>query len=154
MKIPIIFHDREMAIFAESEINARFYGNLMYIKFDKPYCWLHFTENEEFKVEIPLKVMTDNLPKAGFFKCKRSAVVNICYLLRLKVHSRTIEMNDGTTFKLSKQDVNDFRQLLKRTPRLSPPCTDCHSCTNDTCESQIVFCRRIEAKPREQADMT
>ena len=150
MKTLITFYDRKMAIFAESEINARFYGNLMYIKFDKPHCWLYFTENEKFKVEIPLKEMTDNLPKAGFMKCKRSAVVNICYFKKLIGHSRTIEMNDGTTFKLSKQDVNDFRQLLKRTPRISPPCTDCNSCTNDNCESQIVFCRRIETKQKNE----
>jgi len=45
MKSKIIFHDLKMEILVETGVIARYYGELMYIIYDAPYCWLYFTGN-------------------------------------------------------------------------------------------------------------
>ena len=152
MKTSITFYDREMAISAKGDIHVRSYANLKYIKCDKPHCLLYFTGEEELEVEITLKELIDNLPKAGFMKCNRSSILNICYLKDLIRHSRLIEMKDGTKFKLSKKVMSDIQPLLKSAPRLSPRCHDCYTCTDENCASQIVFCRRFENQPKKQSE--
>ena len=150
MKSKITFYDRKMAIPVETGIDARYYGELMYIIFDKPYCWLHFTGNTKYRVETTLQYMMNNLPKAAFIKCRRSAILNLCYFKSFRKLPQTIVMDDGATFKLSKQNVLDFKVMMSRLSRISPPCPVCYTCTNEECASRIVFCQRKNKKPKEE----
>jgi len=142
MKSKILFHDRKMVIPIETGFIAHDYGELMYILFDKPYCVLHFTGNCKYWVEISLQYMIDNLPKSGFMKCKRSAIINICYYKNFRKIESEIVMEDGARISLSKQNISDFKLMIKCLPNISPPCPACHRCTNLACENRLAFCRR------------
>ena len=139
MKSKISFCDRKMVIPVETGVDVRYYGELMYIIFDKPYCWLHFTENTKYKVEVTLKDMMDNLPKEVFMKCKRSAILNLCYCKVFRKKPPVIVMDDGEKFMLSRQNVQDFRRMTNILPRISPPCHTCYTCRNDKCENRVIF---------------
>ena len=152
MKAKILFYDRKMGIPDKGVITPHYYGDLMYIQVDKPYCDLYFTGNIKYHIEVTLKEMIENLPKAGFLLCKRSAVVNLCYIkcFNLKNNPPKIVMNDDTIFMLSKKNKIEVEEMLKSTPRISPPCDPCYTCSDDKCESQIVFCRRKELRPEKK----
>ena len=142
MKSKISFHDLKMSIPDKKGIDTHFYGDLMYIMVDKPYCDLFFAGNIKCHVEVSIKEMMNNLPKAGFIQCNRSAIANLCYMKRFNKNPRTLEMSDGTIIKLSSLNMYEFENILKSTPRISPPCRNCYICTEDECESRVVFCRR------------
>ena len=144
MKAKILFYDRKMGIPEKGVIITHYYGDLMYILVDKPYCDLYFTGNIKYHFEVTLKELMEHLPKAGFLLCKRSAVANLCYMKRFRKNPPTIVMNDDTIFKLSRKNKIELEEMLNRIPRISPPCTPCYTCTDAKCESQIVFCRRKE----------
>lgn len=142
MNFQIKFDDRIMGISTKSGIETRYYGELMYFIFNKPYCDLYFTGNKKYCVEISLKDLIENLPSGAFFKCKRSAVVNLCYFKAFRKREREIEMEDGKKIELSKQNVPDFGKIFSNLPCISPPCRACYECDDHACDSQIVFCRR------------
>ena len=152
MKAKILFCDRKMVIPDKGVMTPHYYGDLMYIEVDKPYCDLYFTGNIKYHIEVTLKELIENLPKAGFLLCKRSAVVNLCYIKRfnLKKNPPTIVMNDDTIFMLSKKNKIELEKMLYSTSRISPHCTPCITCTDDECESQIVFCRRKELRQQKK----
>ena len=153
MKAKILFYDRKMGIPDKGVITPHYYGDLMYIEVDKPYCDLYFTGNIKYHIEVTLKEMIENLPKAGFFLCKRSPVVNLCYIKRFnfKNNPPKIVMTDDNIFMLSKKNKLELEEMLKSTPRISPPCTPCYTYSDDECESKIVFCRRKELRQEKKA---
>ena len=127
MKSKIIFFDQKMAITTETGIVFRYYDDLMYILFDKPYCSLYFTGNVRYMAEVPLQYIMDNLPKTTFMICKRSAVLNICYCRELKKSTRMVEMEDGTEINLSKRNMLNFKWMIDNLSCISshrPNCTD------------------------------
>jgi len=140
MKPKISFYDRKMVIPIKRGVDACYYGELMYVKFDKPYCILHFTGSKKYKVEISLKEMMDNLPQNTFFKCKRSAILNICYFRSFSNNPPMITMDDGAKFELSKQNVQFFNQIKINFTRISPPCHSCYTCKYETCKNRVLFC--------------
>ena len=144
MRTEILFFERKMAIPIKSGIVTRYYGELMYIKYDKPYCWLYFIKNNKFLVEFSIQELFDNLPEASFLKCKRSAILNICYLRSFTEDSMMAEMADGTTLNLSKKNVLTIREMIKNLSEISPQCPICYPCTDEKCESQILFCSRMK----------
>ena len=152
MKEKILFYDRKMGIpdANKREMITHYYGDLMYIMVDKPYCDLYFAGNFKYRVVITLKEMMEHLPKAGFMICKRSALVNLCYMKRFKKNPPMIVMNDDTIFNLSKQNKIELEEMMNSTPRISPPCTPCYTCTDNECESQVVFCRRKELRRQKE----
>ena len=147
MKVNIVFHDRKMEIPVKSGIDIHYYGDLMYIKFDKPYCSLYFADKTKYTVEISLQSMKNNLPNATFMKCKRSAIVNLCYCKHLRTNPPGIVMEDGEKFKLSKQNVPEFRSKINNLAHISPPCPEFYKCRRDECESLGLFCR-LQNKPQ------
>ena len=142
MKSKILFHDRKMVIPIETGCVTHYYGELIYILFDKPYCVLYFTGNIKYRVETSLRYMMDNLPELGFMKCKRSVIINICYYKSFRKIVPEVVMEDGASFKLSRQNVLDFKMMIKCLPNMSPPCPACHICADNDCGSRLAFCRR------------
>ena len=62
MKSKIAFHDLKMEIAEGTKVVSRFYGELMYIIYDAPYCRLYFNDTQKYQVKIALQFMSDNLP--------------------------------------------------------------------------------------------
>ena len=144
MKSKILFYDRKALIQTETGYAAYYYGDLMYIVFDKPYCKFHFIDGVVCKIEISLQYLLDNLP-AAFTKCKRSTIVNLCYIKNFRTKNPPkIIMVDNVGFKLSKQNVQEFELKISNMPRISPPCPACNDCMDVKCKSQVAFCRRNE----------
>ena len=142
MKQKIVFKEKKMIIPVKTGEVYRYYGELMYVIFDKPYCWLHFTGNTKYCVEVNLQHIMDNLPEAVYIKCKRSAIVNACYCKELKTNLQKAVMEDGTEIKLSKRNVPVFKQMMVDLPRISPPCPSCYTCKNENCINRALFCRQ------------
>lgn len=141
MKTKFIFHHRKFVLAIETGFVSHYYGELMYIKFDKPYCLLHFTENIKYTIEIPLHYVMNNLPKAGFMRCNRSTIINLCYFTSFQKITSEIVMEDGAKFRLSRKNVLDFKLMMHNMPITSPPCSLCNRCTNDACEGRMFFHR-------------
>ena len=142
LKQKIVFKDRKMIIFEKKGTVCRYYGDLMYVTFDKPYCRLHFAGNTKYCTEVNLQHIMDNLPKAVYIKCKRSAIVNVCYCKELKSNPPMVVMEDGMEIKLSKRNVPVFKQMMNDLPRISPPCPSCYTCRNENCINRVLFCRQ------------
>ena len=109
MKSKIIFYDRKMAIPVKTGIVTGYYGELMYIQFDKPYCLLNFTGKNRYMVEVSLQYIIDNLPEGMFLKCRRSAILNVCYCKELINTPPTAVMEDGVKIRLTKLNVWDLK---------------------------------------------
>ena len=142
MKSKIIFHDLKMEILVETGIIARYYGELMYVIYDAPYCWLHFTGKNRYRVVVTMKKLMDNLPNASFFRCKRSTIFNVCYYKEYVMAKSMVVMEDGREFKLTRRNILNFNAMRNDISRISPPCTTCYTCTNKKCESRVTFCRQ------------
>jgi len=139
----IVFHDQKMEISVKNGADARYYGELMCIVYDAPFCKLHFADNTDYTVETSLQSIIDNLPEAPFFKCDRSVVINICYYKGYRLNPSVIVIDGGKEFKLSRRNVNDFIKKMKNNlPRISPPCPKCYTCKIEECENRILFVRR------------
>ena len=63
MKSKIYFYDRKMLIPVKNGTITRYYGELMYIIFNKPYCELYFSGDTKYMIESSLQYMIENLPK-------------------------------------------------------------------------------------------
>ena len=109
-----------MEIPVKNGADARYYGELMYVIYDAPYCKLSFVDNTNYTVETSLQSIIDNLPEATFFKCNRSAVINICYYKGYRLKPPVIVTDDGKEFNLSRRNVKDFITIKNNLPRISP----------------------------------
>ncbi len=146
MKTKIVFHDLKMEIPTETGEVAHFYGELMYVVYDRPYCWLHFTGNARYKIEASLKYLMDNLPQDAYIQCSRSVIFNICYYREYRKDPPVVIMDDGMAFNLSRRNVMDFKRQKNSLSRISPPCPGCYACMDEKCTGQAVFCRRKKAR--------
>jgi len=138
----IVFHDQKMEIPVKNGADARYYGELMYVIYDAPYCKLRFVNNTDYNVETSLQSIMDNLPEAAFFKCNRSVVINICYYKGYRLKPPVVVIDDGKEFDLSRRNINDFIKMKNNLPRISPPCPKCYTCKIEECENRILFFRR------------
>ena len=135
MKSKIVFHDLKMEILIENGAIARYYSELMYVVHDAPYCWLHFTGKNRYRVAVSLRVMMNNLPEASFMKCKRSGIINVCYYKEFDHAKSIVVMEDGREFKLTKRNVVNFNSK-RSNMRFSLPC--------EKCELLVYFCRKTK----------
>ena len=140
-KSKIVFHDLKMEISVRDRVIARYYGELMYIIYDAPYCWLYFADNTKYNVEITMRHLIDNLPEA-FIRCNRSVIFNVCYYREYRIALFEVEMVDSRVFILSRYNVLTFNERRTRLPRISPPYAKCYTCPEAECESRSTFCRR------------
>ena len=79
-------------------------------------------------------------------KCKRSAIINLCYCKSFRKNPPMIVMDNGAIFKMSKRNVQDFIRITNNLPRISPPCFTCYTCRNDKCENRMVFYQQKKAE--------
>ena len=140
MKQKISFYDRKMIIPVKNGTDARYYGDLMFVLFDKPDCILHFADGEKYKVEVALKHVMEHLPKGVFLKCKRSAILNLCHFKQFRKKPPMITMNDGAKFSLTKQNAQEFMLIIDQLTRFSPPCPICYTCRHENCKNRTLFC--------------
>ena len=143
MKPKIVFYDRNLSIPDKSKCKIFYYGELMYIKFDKPYCIFYFTKKRIHWIKVSLKEIADKLPEAVFLKCQRSVIINLCYLKGFDKNPLMVEMVDGTKFELTKQNRVELDLMLGRLKDIAPPCPICYPCLEDKCERQALFCKRL-----------
>ena len=115
MKSKIVFHDGMMDMPVKTGYVVRPCSELMYITYDSPDCFLHFSDNV-IKVQTSLKYLMDNLPKEVFFLCDRPVVINMRYFNMYNRIERLITMNDGAKFALSRRRVRTFNSIRNNRP--------------------------------------
>ena len=152
MSSQIVYYDRKMVIPFKSRSEICYYGQLMYIQFSKPYCILHVTNNKPYWIDVPLKEIENKLPEAAFLKCKRSVIINLCYLKSINRKPPEVEMVDGAKFDLSKQNLLDLEWMMSRLQDIAPPCPVCYPCLEDTCKSQAPFCKRYNVRKNNEPE--
>ena len=113
MNSKIVFHEQKMEIPVKTGFVARHYHELMYIVYDAPYCWLHFTGKTRYKVEVTLQYLMERLPKTTFFQCNRSAILNLHCYREYRKKDEMVVMDDGMELNLARRRVNDFHDLRK-----------------------------------------
>ena len=141
MKSKIVFHDLKMEILDDATTVARYYGELMYVIYEAPWCWLHFVDKTQYRVEVTLQYMMDNLPPA-FVQCNRSVLLNLCYYREVDYILLMVRMDDGKEFNLARRRMKAFKETKNNLRRISPPCPSCYVCTHKECESRVTFCKR------------
>jgi len=114
-KQQIVFHDKEMDIPVTRGFVARQYDELIFIKYDTPYCQMNFTD-KMIAVEISLQEMLGNLPKPIFFACNRSFIINLYRVREYKKDTSLIVLKDGNTISLSRHRAKDFIKIRKNLP--------------------------------------
>ena len=140
MKAKIVFNDLKMEIANDGKVTTRFYGELMYVIYDAPYCLLHFTDDKKYRVEATMQFVLDNLPIA-FIRCNRSVILNMCYYKEYDSMLMEVKMECGKHFKLSRRHLRNFKEARQSLPRISPPCQICYVCINEECKNRDVFYR-------------
>ena len=139
MKSKIVFHDLKMEIRIETGVISRYYGELMYIIYDAPYCWLYFTGRNRYRIIVTMKSLMNNLPEASFVRCKRSVILNVCYYKEYDHTKSMVIMEDDREFKLTQPNIMKFNTIRNKIPHNSPPCPRCYTCTEEKCESRMIF---------------
>lgn len=141
MSLHIKFYRRKMEISVENGVVARYYGDLMYAKYDDPYCWLHFSgDAKKYRVEVSLSYLLENLPHQPFFRCNRTDMINICHYAGYQENPAIVIMEDGAKFRLSFRHIALFKKQKAGLIRISPPCTPCYDCENKSCPDFGLFC--------------
>ena len=67
MKSKITFCRNKIIIHTSKGEEVRNYSDLMYVKYNAPYCWLYFSGGAKFLAEIPLCCLFENLPEKTIF---------------------------------------------------------------------------------------
>ena len=141
MKEKIKFYDQNMGIPDETGEAVYYYDKLMYVLYDAPVCCLHFSDDSQRKEEIALHEIMRNLPQYVFFQCNKATIINFCHYKGYNKVTRTVTMNDGVKFHLSRRRVTAFKSMKNSLPRLSPSCPACYTCTKNDCANRVIFCR-------------
>ena len=129
-----------MNIIVNNDENARYYSDLMYVKYINSYCWLHFAGGAKYKVDIPVSELLKNLPKKPFFQCNRTDVINLCYFESYEEESSMVALEDGTKFNLTIRRTPDFKRKKAELKRISPPCHPASDIKNERCPDFGLFC--------------
>ena len=136
MRHKIKFYCKKMEISVIHGEITHYYSDLMYVKYNEPYCYLHFTDDTKHKVEISLKYLWGNLPMNLFFRCNRATIINICYYKRYQKRPPILVMEDDAEFRLSLRNIADFKKQKAIISCISPPCI---ACKNENCQNRISF---------------
>jgi hypothetical protein len=142
----IIFHGLKMEIPVKTGKVTRYYGEIKYIVCSKPECEIYCIDNSKYSVTVPLKYLADHLPDA-FFRCNKSAIVNLHYYMEYNRRSLQLVMEDRKTFSLSVRKIAVFRKRTAELHRISSPCEPCFTCT-EGCSARTPFCIRHKTAGR------
>ena len=144
MKSKVVFHRRKMEISKEKGIVARYYSELMYVRYTEPYCYLHFRDGVKYQLETTIDYLLKNLPKQPFFRCNRHEIINLCFFSEYKEEPFMVILEDGTGFKLSFRNVHAFKKQKTGMKCISPVCPHCSECNNENCSDFWLFCQSPE----------
>jgi DNA-binding LytR/AlgR family response regulator len=129
----IIFHEYKIEIIEKSTGYIYYYSDILYIKYYKPLCKIHFVDNRNFYIQYPFNKLLEILPSI-FFQCKKSIIINLAKMKIYKFTEMEIIMEDNTVLPLSYRRKNDFIEEKNSINRLTVPFKDCFSCeTKDKC---------------------
>lgn len=142
MKLNVKFYQKKIEIAVANGETTYYYSDLMYIKYDEPYCWLHFIDGKKHKVEVSLKYLLENLPQRPFFRCNRAEVVNLCYYKGIQKEPPAIFLeneakSDIVKFRLSVRNISSFKSKKAGLTCISPPCR-VHN--NGNSSDQDLYC--------------
>ena len=140
MKQKVKFFRRKIEIPTPRGGVVRFYSDLMYVKYEDPYCWLYFVNGEKFKADITLKDLLKGLPAQPFFQSSRKVIVNLCFYTDYYDKPGAIIMQDGETLELSVRNLPHFHKQKNSLKRISTPCQPCLCCESETCSDHRLFC--------------
>ena len=140
MKSEIKFYRRKMIIPTSNGEVACYYSDLMYAKYEDPYCWLHFFGGAKYTVEVSVTCLLKSLPEKPFFRCNRTDIINLCYYAGYEDKSAMVILEDGTKFRLSVRKYTDFKKQKADLKRISPPCYPCSDSKNENCPDFRLFC--------------
>jgi len=140
MKYKIKFYRKMMEISVTNGEITYYYSDLMFVKYDEPYCILHFADSAKHRVEVSLNYLLENLPKKPFFRCNRTNIINICYYGRYQEKPPILFLKNGTQFILSVRKISDFKKQKANMDRISPPCPSCKVCNSKNCPDYNTFC--------------
>ena len=141
MKSKIEFYRSKIVMPTDRGEEARYYSDLMYIKYKAPYCRLYFSGGAKYLVEISLACLLENLPEKPFFKCNRTEIINLCYYGGYKENPMMVVLEDGTEFLLSSRNIAKFRKKRANLKFISPPCPNCPNCNKQSCRDYWLFCK-------------
>ena len=144
MKTKIKFYRRKLEIPTYSGEVARYYSDLMYVKYEDPYSKLYFSNGEKYKAEVPLQYLMKNLPPKPFFQCNRSTIINICYYAEIRENPPRIIMDDGTELSLSVRNIAKFKHHKAGLKRISPQCHPSSDSKNESCPDFGMFCLPLD----------
>jgi len=141
MKSKIQFYLRKIEIPVEGGEVARYYFDLMYVKYKKPYCWLYFSDGAKYIAEISVRDLMKNLPEKPFLQCNRTDIVNLRYYRGYDDDSMTVILEGGKKFGLSFCNLEAFKTKKANLKYLSPPCLRCLDCNKAKCKHFWLFCK-------------
>jgi hypothetical protein len=132
----IIFHEYKLEIIEKHTGYIYYYGDIIYIIYDKPFCKIHFVDNSTFHICYPFNRLLKILPRI-FFQCKKSIIINLARMKQYNFKEMEIIMEDNTVFSLSYRRKNDFVKEKEGINRLTVPFKDCFLCESKSkcCES-------------------
>jgi hypothetical protein len=139
MKSKIKFYRRKLVIPTGDGEVVRYYSDLMYVKYEEPYNWLHFSCGAKYRVEVSVACLLENLPKNPFFRCNRTDIINLCYYAEYKESPSMVVLENGTEFKLSIRNITSFKKQKSELKRISP-CPPCSDCKIESCPDFWLFC--------------
>ena len=124
MMSKIVFYDQKMEITVKNGMVVYCYGELMYVIYDAPYCYLYFADKTKYFIQVSLQYLMDNLPETTFFRCNRSAIINVGYYKGFRTKPPVVVIDDKE-FNLSRSNVKDFIRMKNNFIRTSSVSTQC-----------------------------
>lgn len=89
-------------------------NEILFLKADGAYCSIRLTDGQQLMVSKKLGTMQELLDYNRLFRCSRSYVVNLDYVVKFeKSDGGSISMQDGTQVALSKELRAGFLEQLK-----------------------------------------
>jgi len=141
MKKEIKFYRMNMELPVIRRTIVRYYSELVYVEYDKPYSKLYFAgEKHAYTVETTLKRLMENLPRQAFFQCNPQCIINLCRYSDYDEALRIIRMDNGKELMLAHRRIAAFNKQKASLKRLSPLCDTCYTCTNYSCPDYLLFC--------------
>jgi DNA-binding LytR/AlgR family response regulator len=130
----IIFHKFKVEIIEESKGYIYYYGDILYITYNKPYCKIFcLGRGKSHMLHYSLNILLKILPPV-FFRCERSVIINLARMKKYDFTSMKITMEDDHILPLANRKKNDFIKLKTSITNLTAPFQDCFSCDSiETC---------------------
>ena len=128
-----------MVITTKKGEEARYYSDLMYATFFKPYCLLHFADCAEYKVVLSVSDLLKTLPEKTFCQCNRSDIINLGYYRGYDNEKEMVLMEGGHKFELSSRRRKNFKEKKESLKCLSPQCANCSDSKKGNCSDYWLF---------------